>query len=170
MLTSYLDQFLWRELNVNGRNVLIMEDIIDTGRTLSQLTSLMEQYDPRSIKTICLLDKPDRRDEQVTLKPDYDYDIIGGSIHQHITPVSDVRLWVVAGAVELGALGLKEFVGGLNMKYMGINEQIETDGRASARMNKTTTGVPYQTNQLQYIITHNAGHQHELMLVARLKC
>ena len=101
----------------------------------------------------------------VTIKPSYDYDIVGGNVHQHTTPTENVRMWVVAGATELGALGVREFVGGLNMKFMGINEQIETDGRASARMNHTTTGVPFQTNQLQYIITHPVGYQHELMIV-----
>jgi len=101
----------------------------------------------------------------LTLSPDYDYDIIGGNIHQYSTPTENVRLWVVAGAPELGAAGVKEFVGGLNMKYMGINEQIQTDGRSSARMKKVTEGVPYNTNQMQYIIKHPAGIKHDLMLV-----
>ena len=101
----------------------------------------------------------------LTIKPDYDYDIIGGNLHQKTQPISDVRLWVVAGAVELGAAGVKEFVGGLNFSYMGADEQIQTDGRASARMNKTTTGVPFNTNQMQYIFKHDAGYKHKVMVV-----
>ena len=102
---------------------------------------------------------------KVTISPDYDYDIIGGNLHQVTSPSEDVRLWVIAGAPELGAAGVKEFVGGLNLRFMGADEQIQTDGRASARMVKITEGVPYNTNQLQYIIRHPAGFNHKLMIV-----
>lgn len=101
----------------------------------------------------------------ITISPTFDYDLIGGHIHQHTTPTANIRMWVVAGAIQLGTAGTKEFVGGLNMKYMGTDEQIETDGRASARMNVATTGIPVPTNEIQLIITHPAGHNHELMVV-----
>jgi hypothetical protein len=103
----------------------------------------------------------------ITIAPSHDYDIIGGNIHQHTTPTENIRLWVIAGATDLAHVPgtVKEFVGGLNMKFMGINEQIETDGRASARLNLETEGLPVPTNKMQYIITHPAGHQHELMIV-----
>ena len=43
------------------RNVIIIEDIIDSGRTLSHLKKLLAQRNPKSLKICTLLDKPDRR-------------------------------------------------------------------------------------------------------------
>ena len=43
------------------RNVIILEDIIDSGRTLSHLKKLLAQRSPKSLKICTLLDKPDRR-------------------------------------------------------------------------------------------------------------
>lgn len=54
---------------IEGRDVLIVEDIIDTGLTLSYLTQLLHSRKPASIKTAVLLDKPDRR--QTEFVPDY---------------------------------------------------------------------------------------------------
>ena len=56
-------------LSVKGRNVLIVEDIIDTGRTLASLVELLKSRDAASVKICTLLDKPDRRVK--TVKPDY---------------------------------------------------------------------------------------------------
>lgn len=101
----------------------------------------------------------------MTFTPNYDYEIVSGNIHQQATPATDIRLWVIGGALELGAAGVKEFAGGLNLKFMGADEQIETDGRASKYMPKVTEGVPYNTNQLQFIFRHNAGVKHKIMAV-----
>jgi hypothetical protein len=101
----------------------------------------------------------------ITWSPSYDYELIGGNIHQRVSPATDVRLWVVGGAPELGALGVREFVGGLNLYYMGADEAIETDGRASKYMKKTTTGVPFNTNQMQTVIRHDIGMQHKIKLL-----
>ena len=46
---------------IHGKNVIIVEDIIDTGRTLAYLKKLLEDRNPESIKLCTLLDKPDRR-------------------------------------------------------------------------------------------------------------
>lgn len=54
---------------LDGRNVLIVEDIIDSGRTLSYLTNILHQRNPAEIKICTLLDKPDRRVTDV--KVDY---------------------------------------------------------------------------------------------------
>jgi len=54
---------------VGGRDVLIVEDILDTGITLDYLIRQLEQKNPHSLKTCILLDKPDRR--HVQLEPDY---------------------------------------------------------------------------------------------------
>lgn len=44
-----------------GKNVLIVEDIIDSGRTLSYLIDILEKRNPSSIRLCTLLDKPERR-------------------------------------------------------------------------------------------------------------
>lgn len=46
---------------LEGKNVLIVEDIIDTGRTLSHLFKLLGNRNPADIKLCTLLDKPERR-------------------------------------------------------------------------------------------------------------
>lgn len=50
---------------VTNRHVLIVEDIIDSGRTLSCLMALFEDREAASIKLATLLDKPDRREVDV---------------------------------------------------------------------------------------------------------
>lgn len=46
---------------IDGKDVLIVEDIIDSGRTLSYLKNILEGRNPNSIKICTLLDKPDQR-------------------------------------------------------------------------------------------------------------
>lgn len=46
---------------IEGKDVLVVEDIIDSGRTLSYLMHLLKKRNPNSIKLCTLLDKPDRR-------------------------------------------------------------------------------------------------------------
>lgn len=55
--------------DLSGYDVLIVEDILDSGLTLSYLTNVLRQRNVSSIKICTLLDKPDRR--QVDIKPDY---------------------------------------------------------------------------------------------------
>lgn len=54
-LVKDLDQGL------QGRNVIIVEDIVDTGLTLSYLQEILRARAPRSLRTACLLSKPSRR-------------------------------------------------------------------------------------------------------------
>ncbi len=49
------------ERDISGYHVLLAEDIIDTGRTLSRVKALLEGKKPLSVTTITLLDKPERR-------------------------------------------------------------------------------------------------------------
>jgi hypoxanthine phosphoribosyltransferase len=56
-------------LDVRGRDVLLVDDILDTGRTMSRVLSKLRPLKPRRIKTCVLLDKPSRRVEAV--KADY---------------------------------------------------------------------------------------------------
>jgi len=46
---------------VTGKHVLLVEDILDTGRTLNHLKSHLVKQQPASLKTCAMLDKPDRR-------------------------------------------------------------------------------------------------------------
>ncbi len=55
--------------DLSGYDVLIVEDILDSGLTLSYLTNVIRQRNVKSIRVVTLLDKPDRR--QVNIKPDY---------------------------------------------------------------------------------------------------
>ncbi|HIY03627.1 MAG TPA: hypoxanthine phosphoribosyltransferase [Candidatus Anaerotignum merdipullorum] len=51
--------------DITGKNVLLVEDIIDSGRTLGLLRTLLIQRNPKLFKICTLLDKPDRRVTQV---------------------------------------------------------------------------------------------------------
>ena len=54
--------------SIEGRDVVLMEDIMDSGRTLSYLINILKERKPASFKVVTLLDKPDRR--VVELEPD----------------------------------------------------------------------------------------------------
>ena len=54
---------------IEGKDVLIVEDIIDSGRTLSHLLEILKQRKPKSMRLCTLLDKPERRVKDV--KVDY---------------------------------------------------------------------------------------------------
>lgn len=53
------------DISVEGVDLLIVEDIVDSGVTLNYLVHLLEQRKPRSIRIAALLDKPDRRQRPV---------------------------------------------------------------------------------------------------------
>lgn len=57
------------DVDIEGKDVLIAEDIIDSGNTLSQLTEILKERKPNSIKVCTLLSKPARR--QVEFEADY---------------------------------------------------------------------------------------------------
>ena len=50
---------------ISGRDVLLVEDIVDTGFTLKHVVALLETRSPRRLKTIALLDKPSRREVDI---------------------------------------------------------------------------------------------------------
>lgn len=50
---------------LEGKDVLVVEDIIDSGRTLSYLMEILEKRKPNSMRLCTLLDKPDRRVREV---------------------------------------------------------------------------------------------------------
>lgn len=53
------------EDDIEGKDVIVVEDIIDSGRTLSYLLQLLKQRNPASLKLCTMLDKPDRRTHEV---------------------------------------------------------------------------------------------------------
>ena len=70
-LVKDLDQSL------DGKDVIVVEDIVDTGLTLNYLTNLLRNRGPKTVKVAALLSKPSRR--LVEVKVDY----IGFSIEDH---------------------------------------------------------------------------------------
>ena len=52
---------------IQGRDVVIVEDIVDTGLTLTYLQDILRARAPRSLRTACLLSKPSRRQIEVTV-------------------------------------------------------------------------------------------------------
>ena len=57
------------DVDIKEKEVLLLEDIIDTGRTLKRLKQELMKMQPKSLRTVCLLDKPSRR--EVDIKVDY---------------------------------------------------------------------------------------------------
>ena len=53
--------------DITGRNVIVVEDILDSGNTLSYLLNILEHRHPASVRLCALLDKPDRRTKPVEL-------------------------------------------------------------------------------------------------------
>ncbi|CEI73841.1 MULTISPECIES: hypoxanthine phosphoribosyltransferase [Romboutsia] len=49
------------DVNIEGKNVLVVEDIIDSGLTLSKLVDVLQTRNPKTLKLCTLLDKPERR-------------------------------------------------------------------------------------------------------------
>ena len=57
------------ETSIRGRDILIVEDIVDTGLTLQYLTGWLKERNPRSLKVCAFLDKRKRR--KVSFEADY---------------------------------------------------------------------------------------------------
>ena len=57
------------DTTLEGRNVIIIEDIVDTGLTLTYLQEILRARNPKSLRTACLLSKPSRR--KVAVKVEY---------------------------------------------------------------------------------------------------
>ena len=87
------------DTTLDGRHVVIVEDIVDTGLTLTYLQDILRARGPRTLRTACLLSKPSRR--QVDVKVEY----IGFEIPELyrsgwtvavLTIVLTVLIWVAA--------------------------------------------------------------------------
>ncbi len=68
--TSSGEVRLLKDLDValDGRDVVIIEDIVDTGVTLTYLQGILRARNPRTLRTACLLSKPSRRQVDVTVE------------------------------------------------------------------------------------------------------
>lgn len=53
--------------NIEGKNVILVEDIVDTGNTISKLCSMFEKRNPKSLKVASLLFKPARLENKVNI-------------------------------------------------------------------------------------------------------
>ena len=53
---------------IDGRDVVLVEDIVDTGLTLAYLQEMLRNRAPRSLRTACLLSKPSRRKIEVPVE------------------------------------------------------------------------------------------------------
>lgn len=62
------------EVDISDRDVIVIEDILDTGKTLSFVMKLLKEQAPASLKLVVLLDKPERREAPV------EADIVGFTI------------------------------------------------------------------------------------------
>lgn len=63
--------------NIQGWDVILIDDIVDTGNTIHTVRKLLQDRQPRSIKICALLDKPDRHEFE------FDIDYLGFSIPDH---------------------------------------------------------------------------------------
>ena len=56
-----------KDLNtsIEGRNIVLVEDIIDSGHTLSYLVRILQERQPASLRIMTLLDKPERREVDI---------------------------------------------------------------------------------------------------------
>jgi hypoxanthine phosphoribosyltransferase len=65
------------DTTLDGKNVVIIEDIVDSGVTLAYLRGILRARNPRSLRTACLLSKPSRRRVEVPV------DYVGFTIPDH---------------------------------------------------------------------------------------
>ena len=75
--TGQVDFLLELDNPITDKNVIVVEDIIDTGNTLSYLLEYLKKQDPKSLKLCTLLDKKERRETEV------DVDYVGFFIPNH---------------------------------------------------------------------------------------
>ena len=54
---------------IEGEHCIVIEDIVETGHTLEVLFEYLDQFSPKSLRSVSLLDKPSNRDHRV--RPDY---------------------------------------------------------------------------------------------------
>jgi len=100
----------------------------------------------------------------INFSPTFDFELISGSVTIATTPTNSARLWVIGGVPELGFLGTKEFVHNLNLKFLKPYERLTIDGRVAKYMKASTPGIPFNSNQIEIIVTHAPNQQIPIMV------
>ena len=77
--TGEIEMILDLDKDIAGKNVIVVEDIVDTGETLKYLLEYLQIQDPKTLSLCCLLDKPDRRKRNINIDVDY----VGFTIPNH---------------------------------------------------------------------------------------
>ncbi len=55
------------ELSIQGKDVIVVEDIVDTGYTLAYFRDVLKLHEPRSVRICCLIDKAERREVEIEI-------------------------------------------------------------------------------------------------------
>lgn len=66
--TGKVQELIGLKNNIEGRNVIIVEDIVDTGESIEHLVRSLEGHRPRSIEVVTLFFKPDSYSKQIPIK------------------------------------------------------------------------------------------------------
>jgi len=70
-ITDTLNVRLDSSQDITGKDVILVEDIIDSGNTLSKLKKMLSERNPASLRIVTLLDKPERRNPDIDISVDY---------------------------------------------------------------------------------------------------
>ena len=105
LLATSVDVSAQQSPAISVRDVVIVEDIVDTGLTLTYLQEILGARSPRNLRTVCLLSKPARR------KVDVRVDYIGFTIEDE---------FVVGYGLDFGERYR-------NLAYIGVLEQTTSD-------------------------------------------
>ena len=119
-------------LDVSGRDVLLVDDILDTGKTLFRVRAKLRRLKPRQIKICVLLDKPSRREEQITA------DYVGFTIPNHFVVgygldyAERYRNLPFVGVLHPEMYKNPDFIPLLSLKkrrlLQGVEDELDSDG------------------------------------------
>ena len=119
-------------LDVSGRDVLLVDDILDTGQTLFRVRAKLRRLRPRQIKICVLLDKPSRREEKITA------DYVGFTIPNHFVVgygldyAERYRNLPFVGVLHPEMYKNPDFIPLLSLKkrrlLQGVEDELDSDG------------------------------------------
>ena len=119
-------------LDVSGRDVLLVDDILDTGKTLFHVSATLRRLKPRQIKICVLLDKPSRRVEKIAA------DYVGFTIPNHFVVgygldyAERYRNLPFVGVLHPEMYKDPDFIPLLSMKkrrlLQGVDDELDSDG------------------------------------------
>jgi hypothetical protein len=123
-------------------------------------------YDSNGDEITDNLDMGDCVKSVFTIIPSIDYEIVSGEIHQFERPTGNLRLHSLIGAFmpDGTPISVKEFVRNLNLKFKDKAKAIVTDGRSPKLLKKEYADLPFDANQIQIVVNHDAGVRHQIMV------